>query len=80
MKNRYSEAFMEQALIKVYSRGDRTIKSVADELNINNYTIKNWKATLCEIEWVVEFQFSAQKINHVDKIPHISVASGASFG
>lgn len=39
---RYSEAFIEQALFKVYSRGERTIKSVAEELNINCHTVKNW--------------------------------------
>lgn len=38
----YSAAFIEQALVKVYSRGNRTIRSVAEELNINHYTIKNW--------------------------------------
>jgi hypothetical protein len=42
MGSRYSEAFIEQALIKVYSRGDRTILSVAEELNINFFTLKNW--------------------------------------
>ena len=42
MGSRYSEAFIEQALIKVYSRGDRTIKSVAEELNVNCHTVKNW--------------------------------------
>ena len=41
MKSRYSEAFIEQALIKVYSRGDSTIQSVAEELNINCHTVKN---------------------------------------
>jgi len=41
---RYSEAFIEQALVKVYSRGDRTVRSVADELNINCHTVKNWRA------------------------------------
>ncbi|MDP1678575.1 MAG: transposase [Candidatus Nitrotoga sp.] len=39
---RYSEAFIEQALIKVYSRGERTIQSVAEELNVNCHTVKNW--------------------------------------
>ena len=39
---RYSEAFIEQALYKVYSRGERTVKSVAEELNINCHTVKNW--------------------------------------
>ncbi len=35
---RYSEAFIEQALYKVYSRGERTVISVAEELNISNYS------------------------------------------
>lgn len=39
---RYSEAFIEQALYKVYSRGERTVKSVAEELNVNGHTVKNW--------------------------------------
>jgi transposase len=39
---RYSEAFIEQALFKVYSRGERTVKSVAEELNVNGHTVKNW--------------------------------------
>lgn len=39
---RYSEAFIEQALIKVYSRSGRTVKSVAEELNVNWHTVKNW--------------------------------------
>lgn len=42
MKLVYSEAFIEQALVKLYSRGDRTVKSVAEELNINYHTLKNW--------------------------------------
>lgn len=42
MGTRYTEAFIEQALIKVYSRGERTIQSVADELNVNGHTVKNW--------------------------------------
>jgi transposase-like protein len=29
-------------MVKVYSRGDRTVKSVAEELNVNCHTIKNW--------------------------------------
>jgi len=39
---RYSEAFIEQALFKVYSRGKRTVKSVAEELHVNCHTVKNW--------------------------------------
>jgi transposase-like protein len=42
MKTIYSEAFIEQALVKVYSRGVRTIRYVAEELNVNHFTLKNW--------------------------------------
>lgn len=42
MGTRYTAAFIEQALYKVYSRGDRTVKSVAEELNLNCHTVKNW--------------------------------------
>ncbi|MCD6027106.1 MAG: transposase [Solimicrobium sp.] len=42
MKLSYSSAFKEQALVKVYSRGNRTIQSVADELNMNKFTLKSW--------------------------------------
>jgi len=42
MKSKYSEAFVEQALIKVFSRGDRTILSVAEELNVNYHRLKHW--------------------------------------
>ncbi|MDX8380163.1 MAG: transposase [Gallionella sp.] len=39
---RYSDALIEQALFKVYSRGERTVTSVAEELNVNYQTVKNW--------------------------------------
>lgn len=44
MKNKstYTKDYKEQALVKVYNRGDRTIRSIADELNINVFTLKNW--------------------------------------
>lgn len=42
MKAIYSEGFVEQALVKLYSRGDRTIESVAAELHINCHTLKGW--------------------------------------
>lgn len=42
MKTKYSRAFVEQALVKVYSRGNCTIEAVAEELNINHYTLKSW--------------------------------------
>ena len=42
MKTKYSEAFIEQTLVKIYSRGGRTIRLIAGELNVNVHTIKNW--------------------------------------
>src|SRR6266851_2147099 len=38
----HSEAFIEQALVKVFSRRDRSIKSVAEDLNVSYYTLKYW--------------------------------------
>jgi hypothetical protein len=47
MATEYSEAFKEQALAKVFRRGDRTIESVAEELNMSVLTLKGWmKKTL----------------------------------
>ena len=42
MKTKYTEAFIEQALAKLYSRGERTVQSVAVELNVNYHTLKYW--------------------------------------
>jgi transposase-like protein len=42
VKARYSEAFVEQALVKLFSRGDRTVRAVAEDLNVNYHTVKNW--------------------------------------
>lgn len=42
MKTNYSEAFVEQAVIKLLSRGKRTIREVAFELNVNYHTARNW--------------------------------------
>lgn len=39
---KYSAEFIEQALVKVHSRGDRTIRSVADDLGIKFETVKRW--------------------------------------
>lgn len=39
---KHSAAFIEQALVKVFSRGDRTVKAVADDLSINHHTLKYW--------------------------------------
>ena len=38
----YSAAFIEQALQKAYSRGDRTIMSVAAELNMSHHALRYW--------------------------------------
>lgn len=40
---RYSKAFKEQALAKVYSRGhDQSIQSIANDLSISLQTLKTW--------------------------------------
>lgn len=41
-KTRYSDEFKEQALAKVYSRGNRSIQAIADELNLSVHTLKTW--------------------------------------
>ncbi len=42
MTTRYTKAFKAQAVEKVLQRGHKTINSIADELNVNHYTLKNW--------------------------------------
>ena len=42
MKATYSEAFIEQALIKVYARGNRSVREVTEDLNVSYHTVKNW--------------------------------------
>lgn len=42
MKSQYSEEFIEQALVKLLSRRSRSVKAVAQELNVNYHTAKNW--------------------------------------
>ena len=42
MKATYSEDFKEQALKKVFQRDQRSIRAVAQELNINFHTLKGW--------------------------------------
>ena len=42
MKTNYSEAFIEQALVKLFSRGERSVREVALELNVSYHTAKNW--------------------------------------
>ena len=38
----YSAEFKEQALRKVFARGRRSVKEVAEELNMNHLTLKDW--------------------------------------
>jgi transposase-like protein len=73
----YSAAFKEQAISKALSRGDRTIQSVADELNMSVFTLKNWmngivhkdlKAALAKEkrpqDWSLEEQLIALQESH----------------
>ncbi|MCX5545674.1 transposase [Paraburkholderia sp. CNPSo 3076] len=41
-KQTYSVEFKERALSKVLQRGSRTVGAVADELNVNVLTLRNW--------------------------------------
>ena len=45
MKSSYTEAFKEQAVEKVLQREHKTIQTIADELNVNHFTLKNWLKT-----------------------------------
>ena len=42
MRTRHSPAFVEQALVKVFSRGGRSVQAVADDINVDYHTLKNW--------------------------------------
>ena len=42
MTARHTDAFIEQALVKVFSRGERTITSIANDLNVNHHTLRYW--------------------------------------
>lgn len=77
MTAKYPEAFIEQALVKVYSRGDRSIKSVAEDLNVNHHTLKYWmKNKVVNIkdapparekrpqDWTAAEQFAALQATH----------------
>ena len=48
MKESYTAAFKEQALSKVYQRGNRTIATIAKELNMNVGTLKNWMKNMSQ--------------------------------
>jgi transposase-like protein len=42
MAARHTEAFIEQALVKVFSRGVRSISAIADDLNLSHHTLRYW--------------------------------------
>ena len=42
MKPKYSEEFIEQAVVKLLSRGERSVQAVATDLNVNYHTAKYW--------------------------------------
>lgn len=42
MASRHTEAFIEQALVKVFSRGGRPITAIADDLNLSHHTLRYW--------------------------------------
>jgi transposase len=42
MTQKHSEAFIDQAVVKLLSRGKRTVREVALDMNVNYYTAKNW--------------------------------------
>lgn len=71
----YSDGFKQQALFKVFSRGDKTIRDVAEELNLNRYTLKGWmrmsvskteKKTMAKrpIDWSLEERLTALQESH----------------
>jgi transposase-like protein len=41
-RRQYNEAFRQQALEKVYTRGSRSVKVVAADLNMSHGTLRNW--------------------------------------
>ncbi|WP_366481701.1 transposase, partial [Aquabacterium sp.] len=41
-RNRHSREFENQTLIKVRERGDRSVRSIAEELNMSEGTLRKW--------------------------------------
>jgi transposase-like protein len=41
-RRQYNESFRQQALEKVYTRGSRSVKVVAADLNMSHGTLRNW--------------------------------------
>src|ERR1035437_6611952 len=77
MAKQYSKSFIEQALVKAFSRGERSITSVAEDLNVNHHTLRYWMKNKTVIErnvsatkekrpqdWTVEEQLVALHETH----------------
>jgi transposase-like protein len=76
MKSKYSQAFREQAIQKLLQRGDKTIQCIAEELNINIFTLKHWlrqyrpqtmsenKTTKRPVDWTPEERLQALMASH----------------
>ena len=73
----YSKAFIEQALVKVFSRGDQSILTVAKNLNINHHTLRYWMKKKTQMvsntaptkekrphDWTAEEQLTALHESH----------------
>ena len=73
----FTKAFIEQSLVKVYSRGDRSISSVANDLNINHHTLRYWMKKKTQMvssteptkekrphDWTAEEQLTALHESH----------------
>lgn len=41
-RRQYNESFRQQALRKVYTRGNRSVKALAEDLNMSHGTLRNW--------------------------------------
>jgi hypothetical protein len=44
MKPKYTKAFIEQAVVKLLGRGNRTVKDLALQLNVSHSVARNWIA------------------------------------
>jgi len=77
MASRHTEAFIEQALVKVFSRGDQSVTAVAEELNLSHHTLRYWMKKKTESmpaagklaekraqDWTPEEQLSALQETH----------------
>jgi transposase-like protein len=42
MRSQYPDAFVEQAVLKASTRGGRSVRSVAEEINVEYETLKKW--------------------------------------